>query len=91
MKSELKINNKITIKKWNSREKRRYVQEGFNLDLSFITDRIIAMGYPSTGVEALLRNNMKHVQKFFKEKYSHHYKVYNLCSERKYDDKCFEL
>jgi len=74
----------------NSREKRRYVQDGFDLDLAYITDRIIAMGYPSSGVESLIRNNMKDVQRFLRTKYPGHHKVYNLCCERKYNDDAFD-
>ncbi len=65
----------------------RYIDEknGFNLDLSFITENIIAMGFPSTGMEGIYRNNREDVKRFFKLKYDKHYKVFNLCSEREYD------
>ena len=39
-----------------SKKKKRYKGHGFNLDLAYITDRIIAMGYPSSGKEACYRN-----------------------------------
>uniref|UniRef100_A0A6B2L1U6 Phosphatidylinositol 3,4,5-trisphosphate 3-phosphatase and dual-specificity protein phosphatase PTEN n=1 Tax=Arcella intermedia TaxID=1963864 RepID=A0A6B2L1U6_9EUKA len=54
------------------------------MDLAYITARIIAMGYPSRGVEKYYRNQMEDVQAFFKEYHQTNYKVYNLCSERKY-------
>jgi phosphatidylinositol-3,4,5-trisphosphate 3-phosphatase and dual-specificity protein phosphatase PTEN len=90
---EMGISNKKSIsliKKLNSREKRRFVQDTFDLDLAYITPRLIAMGYPATGVEAVYRNHMKDVQRFFNEKYSGHYKIYNLCCERKYSEQWFE-
>ena len=36
-----------------SKKKKRFVQDGFNLDLTYVTPRVIAMGFPSTGVEAV--------------------------------------
>ena len=39
-----------------SQNKQRYVADGFDLDLCYITDRIIAMSFPSSGFTALYRN-----------------------------------
>jgi hypothetical protein len=33
-----------------SKEKKRFVQDGFDLDLSYITESIIAMGIPEDGL-----------------------------------------
>ena len=70
-----------------SKKKVRFVDEDFDLDLTYIDDerRIIAMGYPSIGVEATYRNPMGEVQRFFEHYHPGHYLIVNLCSERAYD------
>ncbi|VDO90158.1 unnamed protein product [Heligmosomoides polygyrus] len=61
-----------------SQNRRRYTEDGFNLDLTYITDRIIAMGYPAKSLERLYRNSMCHTVKFLERNHAGHYKVFNL-------------
>lgn len=48
------------------------------------------MGYPSVGTEGMYRNHLKDVQRFFHKRHPKAFKLYNLCSERKYDAGLFE-
>ena len=36
-----------------SKEKIRFIDDDFNLDLSYITPRVIAMAYPAEGLESV--------------------------------------
>ena len=50
------------FRKLVSGNRRRYNEEGFSLDLTYIIpNRIIAMSYPSSGFEKLYRNSIVNV------------------------------
>ena len=74
-----------------SKKKNRFIdaENGFDLDLTYVTPRIVAMGFPSEGVEATYRNKMAEVQRFFATRHKGRFKIYNLCSERVYDPSKF--
>ena len=74
-----------------SKKKRRYQDSEFDLDMAYITDRVIAMGYPSVGFEAIYRNDVNDVIAFFEKKHKGNVKIYNLCLEkdRIYEKKLF--
>lgn len=55
-----------------------------DLDLSYITDNILAMGFPGTGLEASWRNSIDDVCELLKQKHHGKYMIWNL-SERVYD------
>ena len=42
-----------------SGDKNRFKQGQYNLDLTYITPRIIAMSYPASGFETIFRNPIK--------------------------------
>ncbi|XP_058526811.1 phosphatidylinositol 3,4,5-trisphosphate 3-phosphatase TPTE2-like [Ochotona princeps] len=72
-----------------SGNKRRYQKDGFDLDLTYVTERIIAMSFPSSGRQSFYRNPIKAIVRFLDTKHPDHYRVYNLCSEKGYNPKYF--
>lgn len=77
------------IRKIVSGPKARFVDKELNadLDLVYVTDRLIIMGWPASSVEALYRNPRKDVRRFLDTKHKNKYRIYNLCpcSENSYD------
>ncbi|XP_026129353.1 putative tyrosine-protein phosphatase TPTE isoform X2 [Carassius auratus] len=86
--SQKKELEKVT-RRMVSENKRRYQKDGFDLDLTYVTERVIAMSFPSSGKQALYRNPIREVARFLDTKHLDHYKVFNLCSEKGYDPKFF--
>lgn len=66
-----------------SKNKRRYNEHGFDLDLVYVKPNLITMGYPATSIEASFRNPVKHVLRLFNSAHTEKYWVFNLCSETK--------
>jgi hypothetical protein len=49
------------IRKLVSGNRRRFTEDGVNLDLTYITPNIMAMSYPSSGLESMYRNPIEKV------------------------------
>lgn len=79
----------ISARQLISQNKRRYQQDGYDLDLTYVTPNVVATSFPSVGLWAYYRNPIDHVAKFLNDKHSGKYRMYNLCSERTYDTTLF--
>lgn len=76
-----------------SKKKKRFVDtvNNFDLDLAYVTDNIIASGFPASGFESLYRNPMPEMKRFFETRHSGKYKLWALTAEpdRQYDKSVF--
>lgn len=70
------------LRKKVSGHKNRYQDHEFDLDLTYITPRIIAMSLPGEGLQKMYRNSIDSVARFLKEKHRDHYKIINLSGLR---------
>lgn len=79
------------IKHCVSGKNRRFIdtEHDLDLDLTYITPRIIAMGYPSTAfIEQQYRNSGSEVASLLEREHSNHYTVFNL-TDRVYNSNLF--
>ncbi|XP_032620304.1 tensin-1 isoform X4 [Chelonoidis abingdonii] len=60
------------------------MEDTCELDLVYITERIIAVSYPSSAEEQNFRSNLKEVAQMLKSKHGDNYLLFNL-SERRHD------
>ena len=72
-----------------SGHRNRYKCKDYNLDVTYITDRVLAMSFPASGMESMYRNHINTVAQFLEQKHPEQYKVYNL-SNRTYDETRFK-
>ncbi|XP_070563738.1 cyclin-G-associated kinase-like [Ptychodera flava] len=50
-----------------------------DLDISYITSRILVMSFPAEGIEAAYKNNIDEVRVFLDSRHHQHYYVFNCC------------
>jgi hypothetical protein len=74
-----------------SRKKKRFIEDSFDLDLVYLTPRIIVHGFPATGVEHIYRNPRLELKRFLDTRHKDHYMLFNFCCEpgRGYDPNIF--
>ena len=70
------------LKRKVSKNKIRFQNKNYDLDMTYITGRIIAMGFPSTNCETIYRNSLKDISNYFKIYHNNNVKIYNLCLEK---------
>lgn len=68
-----------------SKSRRRMIVAGYDLDMSYITDRLLAMSYPAERVRAMYRNPLWQVKDVLDTRHPGRYKVCNLCIEENYN------
>ncbi|KAI3621455.1 ptenb protein [Moniliophthora roreri] len=70
------------IRRLVSGNKARFKDDEFELDLVYLTPRLIIMGYPASGLESLYRNPRGEVKKFLEGRHGKGFWVWNLCPLR---------
>jgi len=64
-----------------STNKNRFEKDGFSIDLTYISPRVITHGFPAAGIEHLYRNPRYGVKRFLDAKHGEKYHVFNFCAE----------
>jgi len=72
------------VRKKISQDRNRFQDYEYDLDLTYITNNLIAMGFPSSGIEKLWRNSIDEIGSFLKKYHDNHFMIWNL-SGRSYN------
>nr|GEU34550.1 phosphatidylinositol 3,4,5-trisphosphate 3-phosphatase and protein-tyrosine-phosphatase PTEN1 isoform X2 [Tanacetum cinerariifolium] len=83
------VSKQFFVRRLVSQKRRRMLVGGYDLDMSYITPRILAMSFPAERMKAIYRNPMWQVKDVLEIRHKGHYKVCNLCIEEDYDPSHF--
>ena len=61
-----------------SKDKNRYEEGSFSLDLVYLFPRLIICGFPSAGLEHMYRNPRLEIKRFLEERHPGNYFVFNF-------------
>ncbi|KAF8999075.1 hypothetical protein BDQ17DRAFT_1361279 [Cyathus striatus] len=82
------------IRRIVSGNKARFKDSKLNLelDLVYVTDQIIIMGYPAVGMEGFYRNRREDAKRFLEHRHGKNYWVFNFCpiKENSYEASVFD-
>lgn len=59
-----------------SKKRRRLIIGGYDLDMSYISDKLLAMSFPAERMRAVYRNPLWQVKSVLDMRHPDHYKVY---------------
>jgi hypothetical protein len=76
------------FRKLVSGKRNRFVCDKVDLDITYVSRRVLGMSFPASGFEQTYRNNISDVAAFLDERHKDAYLIFNL-SNRKYDYKKF--
>ncbi|ELR18315.1 Phosphatidylinositol-3,4,5-trisphosphate 3-phosphatase [Acanthamoeba castellanii str. Neff] len=72
------MNLKKKVRVAVSKDRIRFNDKKHNLDLSYITNNLIAMAFPATGIEATYRNDIDEVSRMLHTYHKNNYMIWNL-------------
>eukprot|EP00727_Mastigamoeba_balamuthi_P005841 m51a1_g1877 putative phosphatase tensin type domain-containing protein (371) ;mRNA; f:680092-681837 len=86
---ELASKARSLLRELVSADRHRYVDGRFDLDLCYITDRVIAMSCPMQGLYSTWRNSSLDVAEFLSQRHGDNYTIWDLTLESPYDSAVF--
>lgn len=74
----------VPFRKFCSKDRIRFIDGDFDLDLTYITPQVVAMAFPAAGLESAWRNHIDDVAAMLNQYHKDHYMIWNL-SDKDYD------